>query len=104
VGSFLVSARLWLIFDVRRRVYWRPQQAGYTDNPEEAGRYSDAEALEILERINWTPEGDLLVVALPFNKHWLAWPARGGALRGGAQILLLLLVLFGFAAWVVESP
>ena len=44
--------RQWLVFNARRKVWWREKQAGYTEAQSEAGRYSDAEALAIVERMN----------------------------------------------------
>lgn len=54
-----LRARRWLIYNLRRKVWWRDQQAGYTEDVEEAGRYTDAEALAIIERMNsfWSPDG-----------------------------------------------
>lgn len=53
-----MSARRWLIVCEWRSqhdeclVYWEPGQAGYTAEVDHAGRYTDAEALLIAERMN----------------------------------------------------
>jgi hypothetical protein len=47
--------RKWLVFNVRRRVWWGDGECGYTDDVREAGQYTDAEALRIVHRMNWTP-------------------------------------------------
>lgn len=66
-----MSSREWLIFCLRRKVWWAPRQAGYTEDVREAGRYSDAEALDIVERMNYTPDNDCQVKAVPANNHWI---------------------------------
>lgn len=53
-----MSDRRWLIVCEWRSqyheqpVYWEPNQAGYTTDIGNAGRYSDASALAIAERMN----------------------------------------------------
>lgn len=65
--------RSWLIFNERRRVWWRENEAGYTEAQSEAGRYTDAEALAIVERMNDHPSaftsGDGVRI-VPANGHW----------------------------------
>lgn len=47
-----MSNRRWMILCLPRNLWWRPRSAGYTEKVEEAGRYTDAEALDIAERMN----------------------------------------------------
>lgn len=61
----------WLILNTRRGVWWRANQAGYTEDVLEAGRYGDEEALQIVERMNYQPDGGDPVKLVPANEHWL---------------------------------
>lgn len=67
-----MSARRWMVYCLRRKIWWRPNQAGYTEELAEAGRYSDADALDIVERMNDSPSGDCQVKLVPVNESWLA--------------------------------
>lgn len=70
------TARKWLVWEVRRKVYWQANQAGYTEDKREAGQYSDGEALAIVERMNYTPHGDSQVKLVPANDQWLPESAK----------------------------
>lgn len=65
-----MSARRWMVLNLRRNVWWRDNQAGYTDDIADAGRYQDGEALEICERMN--DGGDDAVKLVPV---WLDAPS-----------------------------
>lgn len=74
-----MSARRWLVWSCSKRLWWRAQECGYTDDVGEAGRYTDAEALAVVERMNYAPStgaaaregaGDP-VQLVPANKRWL---------------------------------
>lgn len=68
--SHTPEQRQWLIFCLRRQVWWCANQAGYSADVADAGTYSDGEALTIIERMNWTPFGDCQVKAVPVNEFW----------------------------------
>lgn len=70
-----MRARRWMVYCLRRQIWWRPEQAGYTEEMAEAGKYTDTEALAIVERMNYAPSGDCQVKLVPVNHHWLG----GGA-------------------------
>lgn len=51
-----------LIWSGKRRVFWCADEAGYTDDIEHAGRYTPAEAGNILARTNnYPPEHNDIV-------------------------------------------
>lgn len=43
---------LWLIWSLEHGAWWAPQRNGYTRDPRAAGRYSRAEALDIVRDAN----------------------------------------------------
>jgi len=47
--------RKYLIWSLEHCAWWRPGRAGYTLELAGAGRYSEEEAREILERANYPP-------------------------------------------------
>lgn len=57
------ESRRWLILDMRRGCWWAANQCGYTEMAGDAGRYTDTEALEIVERMN--DGGDNAVQLVP---------------------------------------
>lgn len=74
--------RRWLIWSMSKRCWWRAQECGYTDDVREAGRYTDAEALAVVARMNYAPTtgaagrdglGDPVQI-VPVNERWLAEP------------------------------
>jgi hypothetical protein len=46
----------WLIWSMEHGRWWRPDSAGYTKLRSEAGRYSFADALDIVHNANFAPE------------------------------------------------
>jgi hypothetical protein len=42
----------WLIWSIEHEAWWAPNRHGYTRNVGLAGRYSEVEALEILQDAN----------------------------------------------------
>ena len=58
-----MNNRRWMVLSLTRNVWWRAGEAGYTENVNEAGRYTDAEALDIAERMN--DGGDMPVKLVP---------------------------------------
>lgn len=73
-----MSARWWLILCQwrtqyhERAVFWEPRQAGYTSELDDAGRYSDAEALAIAERMNGGGDRPVTLVPLDDAERFLA--------------------------------
>lgn len=74
-----MSARRWLIWSAKKRVWWSAGQCGYTADARQAGLYSDGEALAIVERMNWAPDsgaagrdgaGDSVEI-VPATARWL---------------------------------
>jgi hypothetical protein len=80
-----VSARRWLVFCLRRRIYWRDQQAGYTEDLSEAGQYSDAEALDIAERMNGGGDCPVQLIAVDEQRADALTYAARSAWRGRPQ-------------------
>lgn len=54
--------RRWLLRCMRRGWWWRANSAGYTEDVKEAGRYTDSQALDVVER---TTGGDSCVQIVP---------------------------------------
>ena len=59
----MADTRRWLIFCMRRGWWWRADECGYTKNVREAGQYTDAAALAVVERMN--DGGDCAVQLVP---------------------------------------
>lgn len=74
-----MSARRWLVWSCSKRCWWGPDSCGYAHDVREAGRYSDAEALRVVERMNDRPSSGAAgregagdhVQLVPANRNWL---------------------------------
>lgn len=51
-----VAKRTWLIWSMEHKAWWSPGSLGYTKRRGEAGRYTYAEACEIVRNANYAPE------------------------------------------------
>ncbi len=67
----------WLILDMRRGIWWGANQCGYTDNIGDAGRYTDAEALAIAERMNDGSDNAVQLVPKNVLGHYEIYIANG---------------------------
>src|SRR5438093_9450187 len=47
-----MTDRTFVIWSIEHNAWWRPAWCGYTESLDEAGRYAEREANEILERTN----------------------------------------------------
>lgn len=47
-----MNDRPWLIWSIEHNAWWRPNRMGYTPDRSSAGRYSDADAREIVRIAN----------------------------------------------------
>jgi len=75
-------SRGWLVFNLRKRLWWCAHQAGYTQDVREAGIYSDAEALAIAERMNDYPS-PTHIPGEGAGDHVVVVPADGWLARRG---------------------
>lgn len=46
------TTREWLIWSIEHSAWWKPNSNGYTEKREEAGRYSEKAAKDIVRRAN----------------------------------------------------
>lgn len=85
--SITKPARWWLILCQWRTqyhhepVWWSPRQAGYTTELDDAGRYSDAEALAIAERMNGGGDRPVQIVPLDDAERFMQAHRRPNASR-----------------------
>lgn len=51
--------RTWLIWSIEHSRWWKPAYGGYTDEKNNAGRYTFPEALRIVKEANKFNRGDI---------------------------------------------
>ncbi|WIM97812.1 hypothetical protein ACTOB_001366 [Actinoplanes oblitus] len=68
----------YLVWSNQKTMWWRPRNSGYTQYIEEAGRYTRAEAEEIVRKA--TVDGQL--------KHWRTDPVSGAKYWSFDEVLV----------------
>lgn len=95
--------RYWLLYCERRSIWWAPRSAGYTEQADEAGRYTDAEALEIADRMNGGGDSPVRLVPLADAERFVEERAGRGGIAPGIPLTphpRLVEVLREHAEWL----